>query len=469
MARRAAQNSTKIGRRILYLIIIGGLVAAGVHYKPLFEWQPPVVKVELARNAVGLTPFDVKVSDVGRGLREVTVVLAESGGEHVLEHKVYAQPQHEDTLKIQLDPKKEKLQDGRGTLKVVVVDRSYWRFFAGNQTLAERSVQVDLTPPNVQIIDADHYVNFGGSGVVIYKVSPDTVTSGVSIGKYFFAGAPAHFADPTVYIAYFAHPYNTPKTAKPMVIAEDAAGNRGEASFYYVLKDRHYRSRSIKISDDFIRRKVMPLLAAAGQTGITDPVKAFLAVNRGIRQENAAEIQNVCSKSSDKQLWSGAFLQLKDSKVEARFADHRTYYYHKRPIDKEYHLGFDLAAVSNDPIGAANSGIIVFAHRLGIYGNAVIIDHGQGLFTLYAHLSSIDVKVGDKVKKGQRLGLSGQTGLAGGDHLHFAVLVDGVPVLPLEWWDPNWIKINVTRKIGAAAKEFGGTAAAGPMPPAGRS
>jgi murein DD-endopeptidase MepM/ murein hydrolase activator NlpD len=80
----------------------------------------------------------------------------------------------------------------------------------------------------------------------------------------------------------------------------------------------------------------------------------------------------------------------------------------------------------------------------------VIIDHGLGLQTLYGHLSQIDVKVGDTVSKGQAIGRTGTSGLAGGDHLHFDVLVSGQQVNPIEWWDPSWIKNSVTEKLALA-------------------
>jgi murein DD-endopeptidase MepM/ murein hydrolase activator NlpD len=83
----------------------------------------------------------------------------------------------------------------------------------------------------------------------------------------------------------------------------------------------------------------------------------------------------------------------------------------------------------------------------------VILDHGLGLFTLYGHLSSIDVKEGDTVAKRQIIGKTGETGLAGGDHLHFGVYVSGVAVLPVEWWDAKWIDDNVTPKLQGRSGE----------------
>src|SRR5581483_7042067 len=129
--------------------------------------------------------------------------------------------------------------------------------------------------------------------------------------------------------------------------------------------------------------------------------------------------------------------------------------------DHQVHLGFDLAVTSRVPIVAANAGTVLNASWLGIYGNCVIIDHGMGVASLYGHLSSFGVKVGDKVERGQEIGRSGKTGMAAGDHLHFTMLVAGHPVNPVEWWDPHWIQDRVDRKLQEAAA-FGGGA---PPPP----
>jgi murein DD-endopeptidase MepM/ murein hydrolase activator NlpD len=115
------------------------------------------------------------------------------------------------------------------------------------------------------------------------------------------------------------------------------------------------------------------------------------------------------------------------------------------------HLGFDLAKVANSPVVAANKGKVLYAGPLGIYGNCVIIDHGMGVQSLYAHLSSIGVQVGQEVAKEQELGRSGQTGLAGGDHLHFTMLVNGQMVNPVEWWDQHWIQDRIIRKLKEAS------------------
>jgi len=176
-------------------------------------------------------------------------------------------------------------------------------------------------------------------------------------------------------------------------------------------------------------------------------LKGFLTINGDLRRKNADTITALAATSQPKMLWTEAFAQMGNSQVESRFADRRTYFFEDKEIDRQVHLGFDLASVQQAPVHASNAGVIVFADFLGIYGNCVIIDHGLGVQSLYAHLSSIGTKVGDTVTKGQELGRTGATGLAGGDHLHFTILLQGVPVNPVEWWDQHWLEDRVLRKI----------------------
>ena len=121
-------------------------------------------------------------------------------------------------------------------------------------------------------------------------------------------------------------------------------------------------------------------------------------------------------------------------------------------IDHLDHVGFDLASVKHYPIEASNNGIIRYATNLGIYGKTVLIDHGCGLFSLYGHLSSISVEQDQEVNKGDIIGLSGSTGLAAGDHLHFGLFLQGIPVNPVEWWDRQWIQEHLWERINAIEK-----------------
>src|SRR5581483_10824932 len=168
-----------------------------------------------------------------------------------------------------------------------------------------------------------------------------------------------------------------------------------------------------------------------------------------LRRENNRTLSDLRLKTEQRVLWRGPFLQLSNSQVESQFADIRTYVYKGKKVDQQVHLGFDLAVSRNVPVEAANDGKVLWASDLGIYGNCIVLDHGYGLQSIYGHLSRIDVQVGNMVKKGQKMGLSGSTGLAGGDHLHFSMQVDGVQVNPVEWWDGHWIQDHILGKLPA--------------------
>jgi murein DD-endopeptidase MepM/ murein hydrolase activator NlpD len=180
-----------------------------------------------------------------------------------------------------------------------------------------------------------------------------------------------------------------------------------------------------------------------------DILKNYLAINRDLRKANNTQLAELAAKSQPRFLWTQPFQQLGNSKVEASFADRRTYTYKGRDIDRQDHLGYDLASTSNAAVSASNDGVVVLAEFFGIYGNTVVIDHGLGLLSLYGHLSSFGaIKPGDKVARGQEIGRSGATGLAGGDHLHYSMILHSVQVDPKEWWDPHWIKDRITSKLG---------------------
>lgn len=434
---------------LLFLILI---IGGAVYIYPHIEWHSPEINIKLDSDDVGIKPFDVVVSDKGKGLKNVSIVLINESGETVILNKGYPDGVKADTINVQIDAKKLGIKNGPAELRVTAVDGSRLRFFSGNRTVASRKINLDLTPPAVDLLSTENYINYGGSALVLYKTSPDVVKSGVTIGGYFFPGYKGKFAEDDVYLVFFAYPYNVPAGESIALIAEDGAGNKKSANVPYTLKDIAYRKSNLNISTDFIENVMLPL---SGESGETDYKKIFLKVNSDLRKKNDAKIKEVSAGSKDEILWKGQFHQLTNSQVEANFADERTYIFNEEPIDKQYHLGYDLAVTKRYPIEAANSGIVVYAGELGIYGNTVIIDHGMGVNTLYGHMSTIDVKVGDKVKTNQILGKTGQTGLAAGDHLHYGVYVSGVAVRPVEWWDEKWIKDNVILKIDQANAEFG--------------
>jgi len=436
----------------LLAIVASALGAAGWFVGPRLESVAPQVAITPEGEAVGQTPLQVQVSDGGTGLRSVTVTLSQGGTEHKIAADELVQPLHEKTYTVAL-AKVPGIKEGPAVLKVAARDAALWR---GNQTVVERRLTLDLTPPTLQLVADDRYVNFGGVGALVYKTSADTVRTGVQFGTRFFPGFAGQVrGHPDHWLVLFAHAYDVPTDARPKLVAADAAGNSRELAVRYELKNVKYRKSTLPLSERFVRDKVAPLLADATlRQGA--PRDVFVAVNQGLRKDNEEKIAALTRQAAPPMLWRGAFVQLSNSKVEANFADERTYTWNGEPIDTAYHLGYDLSVTKAYPVEAANAGTVVFAGDLGIYGGTVIIDHGLGLFTLYSHLSAIEVQVGATLAKKQILGKTGQTGLAAGDHLHYGVYLSGVAVLPVEWWDAQWLEDNLAPKLeGRAGEEVG--------------
>ncbi|HUR33315.1 MAG TPA: M23 family metallopeptidase [Vicinamibacterales bacterium] len=358
------------------------------------------------------------------------------------------------------------LQQGPATITVTAVRTSFLRLRDVTTTVS-KDIQVRLEPPRIAVLSTKHYLNHGGSEFVVYRATPPDVESGVRVGEVEYRGYPAAgagvpAADPALKVAFFALLHDQPLTAPVVAFARDGAGNEAHVSFVDDVFDKAFRKSRIAVDDRFLGRVVPEILSHSPQVKVDDPndlLAGFLKVNGELRRLNADQILALGRNSLGELLWKGPFTQLGNSQVEAAFADARTYVYNGKDVDQQTHLGFDLAVTANVPVLAANSGRVVNADWLGIYGNCVVIDHGLGVASLYGHLSSIDVKTGDTVSKGQVLGRSGMTGMAGGDHLHFTMLVGGHPVNPVEWWDPHWIQDRVERKLVEAG-------AAAPAPPA---
>ncbi len=340
------------------------------------------------------------------------------------------------------------LKEGQAVLDIVATNNSWGRFFRGGRSELKLDLPVRFHPPQIAVLTPQVYVNQGGCDLVLFKVSPGATESGIQVGPYFFRSWPIKKSLPDTRMCLFAYPYNVAPKTPAQVIARDEVGNEATAGFNYKVFPQKFRDGKINLSDSFMQRVVPAIMSH--DPDLKDQgslLKNYVMINQHLRMIQSQLLVAYAQKTAPHFLWTQAFLRFPHSKVEARFADDRTYLYKSQVVDHETHLGYDLASTAHSPVPAANDGVVVFAQYFGIYGNAVLIDHGCGLQTLYGHLSSFAVKAGDHVTRGQTIGISGETGLAGGDHLHFSVLLDGVFVDPLEWWDPHWIKDRIIAKL----------------------
>lgn len=421
------------------------------------------------------TPLDLRVEAPGGQFARVEVTLEQGGRSFPV--FTLAQPSAasvrqesaEQLLIMRTVGKRDipELQPGPARL-VVRAARPLLFGLREAETLATRDVEVRLEPPRIAVLSTLHYVNHGGAEFVVYRATPADVESGVRVGDEMYPGFPASAAgitgDDSTRVAFFALLHDQDLNTPVALYARDAAGNDANVPLDHRAFARPFARSRIEIGDRFLQQ-VVPAIAAttpdlALSTAPDQLLSSFLRINGELRRRNTATIAELARKTAPQMLWKDAFQPLTNAAVESRFADNRTYMYQGKEIDRQVHLGFDLAVTRRIPVLAAHNGVVIYAGDLGIYGNTVIVDHGLGVQSLYAHLSSIEVKEGDRVEKGRQLGRSGMTGLAAGDHLHFTMLVNGHAVNPVEWWDPKWMQDRVLRKIaetgGLPAEASGG-------------
>jgi murein DD-endopeptidase MepM/ murein hydrolase activator NlpD len=386
----------------------------------------------------------------------MTAHLNKDGKEVTLAQKEYGtagflglDPTRGDTVRIKLDPAALGLTDGKGILRIQVSDLSWRNWWHGNSAETLQDVFIDTRPPAIEVLSKEHNLNQGGTGFVIYRLSEECLQSGVRVGPVFFPGTAGYYADKSIHIAFFALGHLQGPGTEVVLEASDRAGNAARGRFYQHIKKKVFKKDTLTITDAFIRQILPEFPSVLSQKPDASLKEQFLAVNRDLRRMNYETLVEATRKSHATMLWEGTFLRLPNSAPRAGFADHRSYVYEGREIDQQDHLGVDLASLAHSPVPAANNGIVVFAALLGIYGQTVVLDHGLGLFSMYSHLSQIGVKPAQRLEKGQVLGQTGSTGLAGGDHLHFSMMVRHTFVDPIEWWDPAWIKNTITAKLEA--------------------
>ena len=456
-------------RKFLLILIVLALAGAGGAYWWSGRGGVPVIAVAKPQTLMGQgAVVEVTVGAPGGLLSKLDVTFEQGGkattlfslGQAAAASLTQDGP---DRVRVTVPATRKEIADLKsGDARVLVAAER--QVLYGFRTLASslaHPVRVRLDPPRVAVLSMHHYINHGGSEFVVFRATPNDVTAGVRVGDRSYAAYPGSavgIADTAVRVAVYALLHDQDLTTPMKVFATDEAGNTASADIDSRVFPKVFRKSRIEVPDPFLQRVVPAILENSPDFAreVADPndlVAAFLKINGELRRKNAESIAALASKSAPQMLWNGAFQQLGNSQVEAAFADHRTYFHGGKEIDQQVHLGFDLAVTAAVPIVSAAAGSVVLADYLGIYGNCVIVDHGLGVQSLYAHLSSIDVKVGDKVEKGGPLGRSGMTGLAGGDHLHFTMLVGGFPVSSVDWWSTQWMEDRVLRKIREAGKQ----------------
>jgi murein DD-endopeptidase MepM/ murein hydrolase activator NlpD len=434
--------------RILVTLLVLAIVATGLL---VALSATPVVSLPSSLTAIGqATPIALQVS-APHGVRSVAAFVEQNG----VRYPAWESKQPPRRFRWQRGlPDAEvnftvgsqslpQLKDGPARLIVEVTSND----FRGKTARVERDLLVVTRPPTLSVDSDQHYLYLGMAELVTFSVGGYWTEAGVRVGDQKFRSWPLPGGKPGMF-SLFAYPWNAPAGTPPLVYASNPGSEvTGSMAHQFPKKEQpKYRIRDLQLDDRFLQKAVSEL----DPQGSGDILTRFLKINGEMRRANNKQLADLRLKTEAKFLWSRTFIQQPNSKVESNFADTRNYYYQGKKIDQQVHLGYDLSVTQRVGVVAANDGRVVYAAPLGIYGNCIVVDHGYGLQSIYGHLSEIAVREGDMVTRGQVMGKSGQTGLAGGDHIHFSMQLDGVQIDPREWWDSHWIQDHVAKRVDLA-------------------
>ncbi len=435
-------KNSKLGTIIAFitlsLISLAGYLLLKDLNGPTFSFDP-----ELGSRIGPRQEIILHVSD-SAGIRKLVITVQRGAQRMKLHQETYADKPTSIEFPFTLED--AALPDGAFTLEIKAYDASLAGFGKGNSTTEETVLNLDNQPPRISVKTLPPGVKRGGSALVVYSVNEPVRETGVYVNDIFFKG---YEQKKNTYACLFPFAESiSPSDFLPQIMAKDLAGNITESRLTVNARNTQFKNDTLKIDTAFLEGKKaeLALLAPHKKT----PLEQYIEANTQSRIRDNEILLNIGENSTATPLWKGAFRALPRSAAKATFGDRRTYTHDGKTIDKQVHQGLDLASVAKAPIPAANNGKVVFAEPLGIYGNLIIIDHGLGLFSIYSHLTDMNVAVGEEVKTNQTIGTTGKSGLAGGDHVHFGFLVGGVPVQPKEWLDSKWIRNNITSRLSTA-------------------
>ncbi|MDL2207330.1 M23 family metallopeptidase [Desulfovibrio sp. OttesenSCG-928-M16] len=443
MARKRSRLS------LLILILLAGMLIGGGYLLFQDSAAPEIVLSHKEENIAPALPMTITVTDKASPIKRLAVIVRfKENIIPVLEHEFN---DGKSTQEITFTLEKAGLKhNDTFDLEITAVDDSLGGLGFGNKGQVILPMRLDAQPPRMSVKSSAPYVRRGGSACVVYSINKEVLQTGVKVNDLFF---PAFRRDNGDYLCFFAFPYFLEsKEYAPQLVALDQAGNTQVTELPVNRMPRQFKTDTINIGQGFLDAKAVEFESI--YPGTMSDIDRFLAINGQVRKDNALTLLQIGRNTAPEMIWKGAFLRLPRSAPRADFADHRTYLWQGQKVDEQTHLGFDLASVKQAPVPASNSGVVVFAGYLGIYGNLIVLDHGLGLQSLYSHLSEIGVEEGQSIQRGDIIGKTGATGMAGGDHLHYGILVSGLEVTPREWLDDHWIKDNIVDRI----KDAGGTA-----------
>ena len=340
--------------------------------------------------------------------------------------------------------------------RIKVTDWSNANLFTGNTTTLDSFITIDTIPPQIEVVATSPKISRSGSALVIFQVKDIALDSlKISNGKNQFQAfhyQPKGIAlqtDTQLFASFIAWPLQN-TFFEASITATDKALNTTKIPIEFNKNlSAPIRKTNIRLKESFLESKIAELMHQIDSEKskiLKNDKERFVFINEIIRHENKMKIAEASTLITSHKSYVNEFVPfapLKNSRVVGFFGDKRNYYLNKEHINTATHMGIDLVSTKQAPIVASNAGLVTMKRYLGLYGNTLMLYHGFGLSSLYAHLSSFCLKVGDEVKTDDVIGYTGSSGWSFGDHLHLEILVQGYPVALSEWMNPKWIEENV--------------------------
>lgn len=390
---------------LIPVLILIPLIALGFYIGPnLLDTTPPALTVsglDRDQHYRGSLTLRITATDENPGLASLTIKVDDA---------LPTALNFDDDEPISWTLPTTSFADGPHTFSLMAVDRSFHR----NQTQHTFPFYIDNTPPTLQVPPETLHVGQGKTLALFLQT--DEPLSEVT-GELFNKAIAFYPTDlKNLYRSFMGISVTYPIEKYPLTVtATDLAGNEGVKIFQIrVTKTSFARGGYITLS----------------------PQKQRIMMDKSKGREDNAKRGEAYAKADQesRQLWEGKFIRPTEGRLTSPFGKYREY----NTGVRRHHYGTDIANVVGTPVYASNHGIVTLAEKLHIYGNAVILNHGQGVSTSYNHLSEIHVTAGERVEKGERIGLMGATGQATGSHLHWGMVVKGVAVAPEEWTERDF-------------------------------
>ena len=453
------KKKSSLGLLFGLLIIIIILAVGYLYLSPAFEQNKPQIKIadKIYWNLKSKLTVDFEDES---GIKYYKITFKDGKRNIVLNQEVISSNQKNLSIDI-VPPKLDMFYKGdKAVLEIEVVDNSKWNFLEGNKALKKVNIILDTKKPVANVLSNSRYIQRGGSAVVVVEVSDDNLEDMyISFnGKKKFKLMP--YKTKNYFVALVAWPIDIEEFNRVNLVVLDKAKNKRITKVPFYIQKKKIKTDDIELNKNFIKNVSAFVLEQSGEAVPNDVGEIFVYSNTHLRDKNIEQLEKTALNSmKDKVIEEfkiKPFRRLRGSKTVAGYGERRHYFLDGQEINQAWHLGVDWASVKKAPIKTSNSGEVVFKNYLGLYGNSIIIDHGMGLFSLYAHTSTQKVEVGDIVKAKEVIANTGSTGAVFGDHLHFGILIQGVEVNPLEWMDKNWIKVRITNVLNDANKQISG-------------